>query len=206
MNRRMVVRTVLALALAGTLITQAFSQVLWLDPLPQGAENPYPGLGGSFVLTSTTGSVSLSDYQGKVVVIFFGYTFCSDICPTTLTVLGQALDALHDDESEEVQPLFISLDSERDRPQRMAEYSAFFHPKIRGLTGTSEQINQVARQYGVLYQAVPAPDLALGYSVDHSGIIYVVGREGQTAALIQHGSPAGLILQTVRKVLARSAS
>ncbi len=70
MNRRMVVRTVLALALAGTLITQAFSQVLWLDPLPQGAENPYPGLGGSFVLTSTTGSVSLSDYQGKVVVIF----------------------------------------------------------------------------------------------------------------------------------------
>ncbi|HCX88484.1 MAG TPA: SCO family protein [Gammaproteobacteria bacterium] len=206
MNRRMVVRTVLALALAGTLITQAFSQVLWLEPLPPGAENPYPGLGGDFVLTSATGSVSLSDYQGKVVVIFFGYTFCPDICPTALTVLGQALAALHDDESEEVQPLFISLDPERDLPPRMAEYSAFFHPKIQGLTGTPEQIHQVARQYRVLYQAVPAPESALGYSVDHSGIIYVVGREGQTAALIQHGSPAGLILQTVRQVLARPAN
>ncbi|HJL57187.1 MAG TPA: SCO family protein, partial [Arenicellales bacterium] len=121
----------------------------------------------------------------------------------TLTVLGRVLQTLDASELDDVQVLFISLDPERDLPPRMAEYSAFFHPKIRGLTGTAAQIAQVAKQYGVLYQAVPAPDSALGYSVDHSGVIYVLGRSGGAVALIQHGSPADEVLKIVREVLAR---
>ena len=203
MALRWSVRTGLALLLAAALTEKVFAEVLWLDPLPAGTQSPYPDLGGNFTLASATGPASLSDYQGKVVLLFFGYTFCPDICPTTLTVLGRVLQTLGASELDNVQVLFISLDPERDSPQRMAEYSAFFHPKIRGLTGTAAQIAQVAKQYGVLYQAVPAPDSALGYSVDHSGVIYVLGRSGGAVALIQHGSPADEVLKIVREVLAR---
>ncbi len=203
MTLRWGARTGLALLLVAVLTQKVFAEVLWLDPLPAGNEHPYPGLGGNFTLDSATGAASLSDYQGKVVLLFFGYTFCPDICPTTLTVLGQVLQTLDGDQLDHVQLLFISLDPERDLPQRMADYSAFFHPTIRGLTGTVAQIAQVAKQYGVLYQAVPAPGSALEYSVDHSGVIYVLGRGGDISALIQHGSSADEVSRTIRAVLVR---
>ncbi|MCP4830576.1 MAG: SCO family protein, partial [Proteobacteria bacterium] len=94
MTLRWGARTGLALLLVAVLTQKVCAEVLWLDPLPAGNEHPYPGLGGNFTLDSATGAASLSDYQGKVVLLFFGYTFCPDICPTTLTVLGQVLRTL----------------------------------------------------------------------------------------------------------------
>lgn len=156
--------------------------------------------GGDFTLESAKGEVSLSDYRGKVVLLYFGYTWCPDVCPTSLSMLAQALTQMGEAELEQVQGLFVSVDPARDTPERLAEYTDYFHPKIIGATGSKEEVAEVAEQYGVAYRKVES-DSATGYLVDHSSFTYVIGRDGELVTRLGHGTPPGEILKAVRTLL-----
>ncbi len=160
-----------------------------------------PPTGGAFRLASSAGTLALSDLRGKVVLIYFGYTWCPDICPTNLAFVAAALRALTPEELARVQVLFVSVDPERDDPQRLAEYSAYFHPQVRGVTGTPEQIAAAARLYGATYRRVDQPDSAMGYLVDHSAYTYLVAPDGHLARTLDHATPAPLITAAIRELL-----
>jgi protein SCO1/2 len=166
------------------------------------SEPRQPQLGGDFTLRSAQGPVSLSGFRGKVVPIYFGYSSCPDVCPTNLALIGGALRALDADELAQVQPIFITVDPERDTPERAAEYAAYFHPKMLGLSGSPEEIAAVARAYGVAYMKVEEPDSAMGYSVDHSSRTYLMGKDGKLFTLIPHAAPSEDIVAAIRKALA----
>lgn len=142
-----------------------------------------PAIGGPFALIDPHGkTVTDADFRGKVMIVYFGYTFCPDVCPTTLGILGQALDRLAPDERKQVAPIFITVDPERDTPQVMGDYAANFAPDLVGLTGSPDAIAQVTREYHVYAKKHPEADGS--YSMDHSSIIYLMGRDGTYRAIL----------------------
>lgn len=159
-------------------------------------------LGGDFTLTSAQGPVSLSDFRGKVSVLYIGYASCPDVCPTALAVLTQSLKQLDAQEREQVQGIFISVDPERDTPEKLAEYAAFFSPRIIGVTGSQDQIDQVVRQYGAFYRKVEMKDSAMGYAVDHSSRLYLIDREGRLVQTLLHNSSPQELTQGLQTLLA----
>ena len=153
--------------------------------------------GGDFTLQSPDGPVSLADQRGKVVLLYFGYTFCPDVCPTSLSSLAQALSALTPVELAQVKSFFISVDPDRDTMAVLKAYAPFFHPSLVGLSGTNEQVAQVARQYGAFYMK-QKPDANGLYSVDHSSFIYVIAPDGKLAASLPHGTLPTQIVDMIR--------
>ncbi len=135
-----------------------------------------------FTLRSADGPVSRADLEGKVAPIFFGYTSCPDICPTTLLRLSNALERLGPDAAEDVQVVFVSVDPERDTPERATRYAQAVHPSFLGITGTPEEIADVAAQYGIYYARAEGSE-ATGYLVDHTGTITVLDEDGRVALL-----------------------
>lgn len=142
--------------------------------------------GGDFTLQSVHGPVSLSDFEGKVVAVYFGYTSCPDICPTSLAQLAAAMKKLEQDEAEKIQVLFVSFDPERDSLQHLDTYARNFHPNIIGITGSREQIDRVTKQYGAIYEKVELPNSAMKYAYDHSSISAVIDVKGNLRSLIRH--------------------
>ncbi|MBU0751326.1 MAG: SCO family protein [Gammaproteobacteria bacterium] len=159
--------------------------------------------GGNFTLQSASGPVSLTDYRGKLVLLYFGYTYCPDICPTALTATAQALNSLTPAELARVQTLFISVDPERDTPDRLKEYAPFFHPSIIGITGTASQIDDVARRYGASYAKQQLAGAA-NYVVDHTSLTYVVAPDGRLVGSLPHAAPPEKVAAEVRKWLSQS--
>ena len=142
-------------------------------------------IGGPFRLTEGDGRlVTDQDFRGKILLIYFGYTGCRDVCPTTLTGMAAALDALGD-KARDVQPLFITLDPRRDTPAVVRRYAGSFTPKLIGLTGTSREIRRVEREYQITSVTDPDDTAGLDYAVDHSSVIYLIGRNGQFVAPIR---------------------
>ena len=180
----------------------AGSFVLW-----QSSQNKhtvmqgYPSLGGDFILQSAEGPVSLSNYKGKTIVLYFGYAFCPDICPTSLGLLSVALGKLKAEELDKMQAFFISVDPERDTVEKLKTYANSFHPSIKGITGTAEDIAKVAKLYGAMYMKVELPGSAMGYSVDHSSRYYVVDSDGKVKKLIDHGTSPDDIVAALRSVM-----
>lgn len=124
-----------------------------------------------FSLVELTGKpVTDEDFAGKWQLVFLGFTYCPDVCPTTLNDISVVLEQLGDD-ADEVQPLFITVDSERDTPEVMADYVANFDPRIMGLTGSPEQIKQAARAFRAYYAKVEQEGHADGYTMDHSAFL-----------------------------------
>lgn len=177
---------------------------LWagLQTKSNSPQKGYPDLGGDFTLQSDKGPVSLADYRGKVVPIYFGFTHCPDVCITSLSSLAAALELLTDEQRAQISPMFISIDPERDDPARVGEYARYFDPSIIGLTGTLDEVTRVAKAHFVIFEKVPLEDSDLGYTMDHSSIFYVVGRDGVVRQLIRHGESASAIAETLRTVLA----
>ncbi len=156
--------------------------------------------GGDFTLRSVNKDISLSDFDNKVRFIFFGYTSCPDICPTALSFISASLKQLTPSELAQVQVFFISVDPERDTPQKLADYTKYFHPKILGITGTKNEIDQVIKQYGAAYRKVES-DSAMGYLVDHSASVYVIGKKGDVVDMLPHGLPIEAITKTIRDLI-----
>jgi protein SCO1 len=137
-----------------------------------------PSIGGPFTLIASDGStVTDKAYRGKWLMVYFGYTFCPDACPTTLTDISGALQKLGP-LAAKVQPIFISVDPKRDTPRVMAEYMKSFDPRIVGLTGTPQQTAAAAQQYHVVYYASGNVDGG-DYLVDHSSLIYIMSPQGE---------------------------
>lgn len=145
-------------------------------------------------------TISPADFEGEVVVLYFGYTFCPDICPTTLIRLSQAMEILGR-HADDVQVVMVSVDPERDSAERLHEYMTHFDERFLGATGTLQQINAVATVYGVYYQAHDEPDSAAGYLVDHTSSLVVLNREGQLKLLVPPDASAEQIAEDLRHVL-----
>ncbi len=127
-------------------------------------------------LVSADGAVRISDFAGKVVVVYFGYTFCPDVCPATLDKLAESVGML-EDKSDDVQVVMVSVDPARDTPELLKEYVTYFHPDFIGVTGDEATVNRVATLYGVFYQQAEGSE-ATGYTIDHTSTVILVDREG----------------------------
>ncbi|MCU0944066.1 MAG: SCO family protein [Rubritepida sp.] len=159
-------------------------------PMPGGAGGgmqlpPGLNLGGAFRLTDHEGrEVTEADFAGRWLLVYFGFTWCPDVCPTELGTVAAALDAMGP-AGERVTPVFITIDPQRDTVAQMADYVARFHPRMIGLTGTPEQIAEAARRYRVYYARVNRPDQGGDYTMDHSSFIYLTGPDARVRALFR---------------------
>jgi protein SCO1 len=162
-----------------------------------------PPRGGDFTLASDQGPVSTADFRGKAIMLYFGYTACPDVCPTSFSIMAQALNELDAKELERVVGLFVTLDPKRDSADKMAEYVAYFHPGFIGLTGAQDEVADVADAYGVQYGYADAGDSALGYVVNHSAAIYLIDQQGELRFAFPHGTPPETLLGGIRMLLER---
>ena len=198
-NRLLVAAVVL---LVGLLVGLAFFWQPDLDGRSPTSSSAVAGLeGGDFTLKSADGPVSLADFRGKVVLLYFGYTYCPDVCPTSLAATAAGLNQLKPEELARVATLFVSVDPERDTPERLKEYARFFHPSIVGMTGTPAEVAAAAKRYGVFYARQKVETAGGGYVVDHTSETYVIAPDGRLAGKLPHAAPPEQVVAEIRKNL-----
>lgn len=157
-------------------------------------------IGGDFTLNGPgKGPVSLSDFHGRLVLLYFGYTSCPDICPSSLSIMQRTMRAIGGQASE-VQGIFVTVDPARDGGERLQEYVRYFHPTFIGLEGDSEATRNAARLWNVSYQREES-DSAAGYLISHSDYIYLLDREGELAGLFNSKSRHNELADAIRKLL-----
>ena len=158
-------------------------------------------VGGPFTLTDQAGRKrSDGEFRGKLMIVYFGYTFCPDVCPADLMAITQALDELGPLASQ-IQPIFITVDPERDT-KVLSDYVAAFHRSFVGLTGTAEEIRKVANAYKAFYAKVPGGRDG-DYAIDHTGVIYLMGRDGEYLGFMPPQTGPERLIEILRKYLAR---
>jgi protein SCO1/2 len=161
-------------------------------------------IGGPFALTDHTGrAVTQNEFRGRYMLVYFGYTYCPDICPTTLTTMGDALRELGS-AGDAVVPIFISVDPKRDTVDHLKIYVPYFHPRLVGLTGSAEQVAAAAKEFRIYSAKVadksaPADDDS--YLVDHSSIVYLMGPDGRFLTHFSHGVGASEMVKKIRGFL-----
>ena len=170
---------------------------------------PYEFHGGNFTPPNPAASIELTDQDGnpftlaqqsgKVSIIYFGYTYCPDFCPTTLVDLQKVEDALGED-ADKVDVILVTVDPERDTPERLKEYLAFFNPEFIGLTGTVEQIDALKGPWGIIATPQPA-DSSGQYLVDHSTALYAVDQDGNLRLTWAYGTPVEHITEDIQHIL-----
>ena len=158
-----------------------------IAPVTKGGETAGEALvGGDFSLTDGTGkTITNNDFKGRYMLVYFGFTHCPDICPTSLLLIENARKQLGE-KGNKVVPIFITLDPERDTPETVGQYVAHFGPDFVGLSGTPEQIKHVADAYKIYYRKVEDKDSAMGYVIDHSGFMYLMGPDGKYVTHFPH--------------------
>ena len=172
------------------------SSYLWLLGLPPRATE---ALGGPFRLTASDGRiVNELSFPGRYKLLYFGYTHCRDVCPTTLASLAGALDTLGQ-KADLIEPLFITLDPDRDTPNVLRTYLAAFTPRLLGLTGTAAQLGAIAHTYRVTSLVHPAA--AGGYDLDHSSVLYLMAPDGRFIAPIRADASAAEMAATLATYL-----
>ncbi len=167
----------------------------------KGAEHPADMPAEDFTSTTTEGQpFRLSDERDKIVLMFFGFTSCPDVCPTTLAEAKRILEGLGGD-VENVRFVFVTVDPERDTQQRLGQYITAFHPDIIGLRGTPEELQAVFDAYGIHVAKVSLEDSALGYTMEHTARIFLVDQEGRLRLSYAFGTPDEDILLDVQYLL-----
>jgi protein SCO1/2 len=157
-------------------------------------------VGGPFALVDHTGKPRTdADFRGKLMLIYFGFTYCPDICPADLLNIGLALEKLGE-AAEHVQPLFVTVDPGRDTAEHLKDYVPLFHPRLIGLTGDAAAIHKVAAEYRVYYARVSVK--GDDYTVDHSAFSYLMGADGKYLGFFPPGTPPDSIAQTIAQQLA----
>jgi protein SCO1 len=158
-------------------------------------------VGGPFSLIDGDGKpVTDQTWRGKYMLVYFGYTYCPDVCPTTLTSVAAALDKLGP-KADQIQPLFITVDPKRDTQAVVKQYAAAFSPRLIGLTGSAEQIATAAKEYRVYYaehRTGPGPD---DYSMDHSSVLYLMGPDGRFIAPVRADQDGPEIAAALTKLM-----
>ncbi len=158
-------------------------------------------VGGPFTLTDFNGRrVTDKDFRGKHMLVYFGFTYCPDVCPQGLQVMSAALDQIGA-AADKVTPIFISLDHERDTPEQMKLYLSSFHKSFVGLTGSADDIAAAAKAYRVYYKKVDDPKSTAGYTVDHTSIVYLMDPSGAFVSHFTHATNVDALAEALRKVL-----
>ena len=187
--------------------TSIYSRILWISvgailvlalaallawrlrpPELHGVLIQSPQEAADFTLMTSTGEpMSLSDFRGKFVLLYFGYTFCPDVCPTTLNDLKGMMEALGPKRAEDVQVIMVSVDPERDTVEQLASYLPYFHPSFLGMTGKVEDIQPVASRLGIFFERHEGTSAA-GYLVDHTAVVILVDDEGYVRMIFPYGT------------------
>ena len=151
-------------------------------------------------LKTSAGLFTLNDLrkENKIILMYFGFLSCPDVCPTTLSSVGKAFRALPKDKLDRIEFLFIDLDPERDTMERMVKYSSYFHPKIRPVIINLKELDLFTRYFGVAFMKMPVKS-TMGYTIDHSTDIIVLSPEGKILRPITHGSPQAVILEQLNQ-------
>jgi len=186
-----------------SLFSVTFAMVLVTTVLPMRATTSPVTIGGPFTLVAPDGTtVTEQTYRGKWLLVYFGFTFCPDTCPTTLLEIATALEKLGP-EADRLQPLFITVDPLRDTPAVMGNYTQSFHPRIIGLTGTPQQIAAVAQEYGVYYAPHRTGPAAEDYVMDHGTYLYLMDPHGKFVRGFDADTPGDRLAEAVRGAMAR---
>ncbi|MGY4318476.1 SCO family protein [Bradyrhizobium sp. JR3.5] len=190
----------LAAALAGDAPPQSARSAAEIMDILMWNREP---VGGPFALTDQAGHARTDkEFRGSLMLVYFGFTYCPDVCPTDLQAIALALDKLGPD-GDQVQPIFITVDPERDTAAHLAEYVPLFHPRLIGLTGSDDAIRKVADAYKVYYTRVPLKDG--DYTVDHTAYIYLMDRDGNYLGFFPPGTSADRMVEIIRPRLAEPA-
>ena len=155
----------------------------------------------TFELDSSEGKVKLSDFQGKIPIIYFGYMYCPDICPTSLSVIASALNQLPKDKAEHFQLIFISVDPNRDTPKALKEYAHYFYPSSIGLTGTEKYLKEISQNYGAYYAKEYDSNSTQEYTVAHTSFIYIMDTKGKLVHKLSHTQNAKDVYTTLLEML-----
>lgn len=158
--------------------------------------------GGGFTLDCEQGKCALDDYRGKVVILFFGYVSCPDVCPTTFQKIQTTLQLLVPADQQHLKVVFVTLDPLRDTPKMLKEYLGFFKLPAVGLYGTELEIEKVLEQYAGQYKKIAYAGSALGYGIDHSAAIYLIDRTGKLRSMLRHATSPDFLALSIRKLLA----
>tara|TARA_R110002073_G_scaffold138601_1_gene288372 strand:- start:58 stop:681 length:624 start_codon:yes stop_codon:yes gene_type:complete len=168
---------------------------------PTATEAAGSAISTDFELVDHTGKTATDEnFRGKWLLVFFGFTHCPDVCPTGLATIAQVMDELGP-EGEEVQPLFVSIDSERDTPETMAEFVSAFHPRIVGLTGATEAIASAAKNFRVYYGRVDDASSPNGYTMEHTTSVYLIDPEGRFVKPYSYNATSDDIADDLRRKL-----
>ena len=158
-------------------------------------------VGGAFVLQNGDGKpVTDTDFRGKYMLVYFGYTFCPDVCPTTLNAVADAMDKLGP-KADRIRPLFITVDPKRDTPDVVKQFAAAFGPRVEGLTGSPSQIAVVAKAYRVYYAEHRTGSRPDDYTMDHSSVLYLMGPDGRFIAPIRADMTADQMAVSLAKLV-----
>jgi protein SCO1 len=196
------VGTLVGIVLGLILITWLIGEPILGGPEFHGTELRSPEPAANFTLTTADGvQVSLNQFKGKVVLLYFGYTFCPDVCPATMVELKQAVEALGD-QADKVQVIMISVDPLRDTPEFLQEYVTHFHESFIGVTGSEEELLGVTTQYGVFYEKHEGTAVS-GYLIDHTASVIVVDREGHLRMIYSFDTPSENIASDLRYLVRR---
>jgi cytochrome oxidase Cu insertion factor (SCO1/SenC/PrrC family) len=198
-SRQKLIFALVVLVIAGITALGA----LWLTrSLPEGPIGSGTALvGGPFTLTDQNGKrVTDQDFRGKYMLIFFGFTFCPDVCPSELQVMSAALDQMGS-EADKIQPVFITIDPARDTPEAMKVYVSNFHPRLIGLSGSEADIAAVAKAYRVYYAKAKGTENQTDYLMDHSTILYLIGPDGKFVKHFTYGTEAKGLAEALRQAI-----
>lgn len=203
--RANVILTILAAFLVGALVAVVVISQSPVNVSHSTKTTGKPLIGGSFELTDHSGNrVTDKDFLGKYLLVYFGYTYCPDVCPTELQVIANAIDKLGE-KSADITPLFVSIDPERDTPEQLASYVEHFHKKMVGLTGSAEDIRNIAKLYKVYYSKAEDGDAdessEADYLMNHSNIIYFMDKEGHYVTHFTHTTDPDALAKKIAKLL-----
>jgi len=186
---------ILAFVTIALVLTQGSSYrgVLYEPPLPAF----------DFSLVGADGNtIALHDFRGQVILLYFGYTSCPDVCPTTMAEMKQAIDRLSPDNAEHVQVVFVSVDPKRDTPEKIQEYADHFNPLFIGLSGSQDELSKIWNDYGIYRLEVPG-ESALGYTVDHTARVTVIDQDGRMRVSFGFQTPVEDIVHDLQLILKR---
>lgn len=165
---------------------------------------PLKDLGGPFELNSLNGTVSLDQYKGNIVVLYFGFLNCAEVCPSSMGVMSAAFSRLSPQTYNHVQGLFISVDPERDDLLSLNQFAKYFDDRVIGLTGTEQQIDALTKQYGVYFDIVDMESSELSYTVDHSSRFYIIDETGKLVGAMSHNTTPIELTAGIERIYAKA--
>lgn len=191
--------------LAAALLGAGLALYIRTAPPPPEAAAPAPApTRAPFGVLTGDGPLHLDELRGRAVIVYFGYTACPDFCPTTLATVAAAVRRLPEADQPRATALMVSVDPERDTPERLSEYARYFHPGFYGGTRPLPEITEIARDWGVVFRKANAGASAMGYAVDHSTDAFLLGPDGRFLRAIPHGTSAEALAAAFTEALGPS--